>query len=113
MAGVGARVGLTYDSIDDLRLATQEAVGQIMLVTGGNGSISMHVETNERGLELRLWTERVVGAWPPPGIEGSLAWTILSTLVGDVSLGGEDGAASVRLVKPLDDADAVGSGGPA
>jgi anti-sigma regulatory factor (Ser/Thr protein kinase) len=113
VAGVGARVGLTYDSIDDLRLATQEAVGQIMLVTGGNGSISMHVETNERGLELRLWTERVVGAWPPPGIEGSLAWTILSTLVGDVSLGGEDGAASVTLVKPLDDAGAVGSGGAA
>ena len=39
--------------------------------------------------------------------------TILSTLVGDVSLGGEDGTASVRLVKPLDDAGAVGSGGAA
>ena len=113
VAGVGARVGLTYDSIDDLRLAAQEAVGQIMLVTGGDGSISMRVETNERGLELRLWTERVVGAWPPPGIEGSLAWTILSTLVGDVSLGGENGTASVRLVKPLDGAGAVGSGGAA
>ena len=113
VAGVGARVGLTYDSIDDLRLAAQEAVGQIMLVTRGDGSISMRVETNERGLELRLSTERAVGAWPPPGIEGSLAWTILSTLVGDVSLGGEDGTASVRLVKPLDDAGAVGPGGAA
>ena len=113
VAGVGARVGLTYDSIDDLRLAAQEAVGQIMLVTGTDGSISMRVETNEHGLELRLWTERVVGAWPPPGIEGSMAWTILSTLVGDVSLDREDGAASVRLVKPLDDAGGDGSGGAA
>jgi anti-sigma regulatory factor (Ser/Thr protein kinase) len=113
VAGVGARVGLTYDSIDDLRLAAQEAVGQIMLVTGRDGSISMSVETNERGLELRLWTERVVGAWPPPGIEGSLAWTILSTLVDGVSLGGEDGAASVRLVKPLDVASVDGTGGAA
>jgi anti-sigma regulatory factor (Ser/Thr protein kinase) len=112
VAGVGARVGMTYDSIDDLRLAAQEAVGQIMLVTGSNGSISMSVETSERGLELRLSTDRVIGAWPPPGIEGSLAWTILSTLVSDVSLGGEDGAASVRLVKPLDDAGG-GSGGAA
>jgi anti-sigma regulatory factor (Ser/Thr protein kinase) len=111
VAGVGARVGLTYDSIDDLRLAAQEAVGQIMLVTGRDGSISMSMETNERGLELRLWTARAIGAWPPPGIEGSLAWTILSTLVRDVSLGGEDGAASVRLVKPLDDAGAGGSRG--
>jgi anti-sigma regulatory factor (Ser/Thr protein kinase) len=113
VAGVGARVGLTYDSIDDLRLAAQEAVGQIMLVTGRDGSISMSVETNERGLELRLWTERAVGAWPPPGIEGSLAWTILSTLVDGVSLGGEDGAASVRLVKPLDVASVDGTGGAA
>jgi anti-sigma regulatory factor (Ser/Thr protein kinase) len=113
VAGVGARVGLTYDSIDDLRLAAQEAVGQIMLVTGTDGSISMRVETNERGLELRLWTERVVGAWPPPGIDGSLAWTILSTLVSDVSLDREDGAASVRLVKPLDDAGGDDSKGAA
>jgi anti-sigma regulatory factor (Ser/Thr protein kinase) len=113
VAGVGARVGLTYDSIDDLRLAAQEAVGQIMLVTGSDGSISMRVETNERGLELRLSTDRVVGAWPPPGIERSLAWTILSTLVSDVSLGGEDGGASVRLVKPLDDPGGDGSGGAA
>lgn len=113
VAGVGARVGLTYDSIDDLRLAAQEAVGQIMLVTGTDGSISMRVETNERGVELRLWTEPVVGAWPPPGIEGSLAWTILSTLVGDVSLDREDGAASVRLVKPLADAGGDGSEGSA
>jgi hypothetical protein len=60
-----------------------------------------------------MWTERVVGTWPPPGIEGSLAWTILSTLVDDVSLGGEDGAASVRLVKPLDDAGVDGTGGAA
>jgi anti-sigma regulatory factor (Ser/Thr protein kinase) len=113
VASVGARVGLTYDSIDDLRLAAQEAVGQIMLVTGKDGSISMRVETNEHGLELRLWTDRAIGAWPPPGIERSFAWTILSTLVSDVSLGGEDGAASVGLVKPLDDAGGDGSRGAA
>lgn len=110
VAGVGARVGLTYDSIDDLRLAAQEAVGQIMLVTGADGSISMRVETNARGLELRLWSDRIIGVWPPPGIEQSLAWTILSTLVNDVSLSHEDGGASVRLVKPLDDAGGDGPG---
>jgi anti-sigma regulatory factor (Ser/Thr protein kinase) len=104
VAGVGARVGLTYDSIDDLRLAAQEAVGQILLVTERGATISMRVETSDRGLELRLWTDRAIGAWPPPAVEQSLAWTILSTLVSDVSLGAEDGAASVTLVKSLDDA---------
>jgi serine/threonine-protein kinase RsbW len=101
VAGVGARTGLTYDAIDDLRLAVQEAAGQILQISTSGASLTLRVELVDAALRVEVSTDRTVGAWPPPHVEGSLAWTILTTLADDVSLGGGSGAGAwVRLVKP-------------
>jgi serine/threonine-protein kinase RsbW len=102
VAGVGARAGLTYDEIDDVRLAVQEAAGQILLVAPREGSVVLRVDDGDGRLRIEVSTASTVGDWPPPGIERSLAWTILTTLVDEVSLGRTDdgGSAVVRLTKP-------------
>jgi len=100
VAGVGARTGLTYDAIDDLRLAVQEAAGQILQISTAGASLTLRVEVVDAALRVEVSTDRTVGAWPPPHVEGSRAWTILTTLADDVSLGGSGAGAWVRLVKP-------------
>jgi serine/threonine-protein kinase RsbW len=103
VAGVGARAGLTYDEIDDVRLAVQEAAGQILLVAPRESSVVLRVDDGDGRLRIEVSTASTVGDWPPPGIENSLAWTILTTLVDEVSLGrtDDDASAVVRLTKPL------------
>jgi serine/threonine-protein kinase RsbW len=102
VAGVGAGAGLTYDEIDDLRLAVQEAAGQILLVTAPDSSISLRMDRDDADvLRVELSTGSVVGRWPPLGIEESLAWSILTTLVDDVTVGRADGdGAWLRLTQP-------------
>lgn len=113
VAGVGARAGLTYDDIDDVRLAVQEAAGQILLVAEPGSSIELRVDGGDGQLRVELSTAPTIGEWPPPGIEHSLAWTILTTLVDDVSLGGadDDESAVVRLTKPSAGATHASLGG--
>ena len=103
VAGVGARAGLTYDEIDDVRLAVQEAAGQILLIAPRESSVVLRVDDGDGRLRIEVSTASAVGDWPPPGIEHSLAWTILTTLVDSVSLGrtDDDASAVVRLTKPL------------
>ena len=116
VAGVGARTGMTYDAIDDLRLAVQEAAGQILAVAGPTATLSLSVDVVDGGLELQLSTDAAVGVWPPPGVERSLPWTILTTLVDHVSLGGSNGDAWLRLrAGSLLEGDAAAgvAGGPA
>jgi serine/threonine-protein kinase RsbW len=97
VAGVGARTGLTYDAIDDLRLAVQEAAGQVLAVSTESAALTLTVDVIDDGLELQLSTDAALGDWPPPAVERSLPWAILTTLVERVTLGGSNGDAWLRL----------------
>jgi serine/threonine-protein kinase RsbW len=110
VVGIGAREGFSYDEIDDLRLALQEALAQILTVASSGTPVTLEVSSLGHGLSLELRTDADSRLWPPPGVEQSLAWSILSALSSKVSYGSQDGRAWVRFEKsaPIDDAAADG-----
>jgi serine/threonine-protein kinase RsbW len=82
VASVGARLDLTYDRIDDLRMVVDEASAQLLRVP--SRSLTMRVSPGERMVIMVLTDASPNGAWPPADLEQSLAWRVLSGLADDV-----------------------------
>jgi serine/threonine-protein kinase RsbW len=100
-AGVAARLEFPYDTIDDLRMAVDEASAQLlqfsgaattlrMRLTPGDGRVAVVVAIDAQGLD---------GSWPPPDAERSLAWQVLTGLADEAGFELDDGVPAVRLVK--------------
>ncbi|HEX6262714.1 MAG TPA: hypothetical protein VF097_07695 [Actinomycetota bacterium] len=78
VASVGARLDLPLDSIEDLKIAVDEAVAHL-LTTGGT-RLRMEIFPSESGLKVTTSTDASQEAWPPEGFEGSLTWQVLTGL---------------------------------
>src|SRR5919106_1143695 len=73
-AGVAARLDLPYDDIGDLRIAGDEACPPL---------------------------PRSDGLWPPPVLEDSMAWRVLSALLDEARFERDGEEAVVRMLKRL------------
>ena len=90
-AGLAARLELTLDEIEDLRIAVDEACALLLDPAGQPGASLTTVFTSREGnLEVR-----VSGPARPLPDRDSFAWAVLEALVGTVETGetsGQDGA---------------------
>ena len=84
VSSVGARLDMTYDRIDDLRIAVDEACAQLLATAAG--SITMRVTPADGRVIVNVCADAEVDpdAWPPPDVEESLAWRILAGLADEV-----------------------------
>ncbi len=101
VAAVAARANFTYDEIDDLRLAVDEACAQLLSFGHGATSLRLDVEVAAGGDALRLTasTDADGAAWPPAGGERTLTWQVLSALADQASFANIDGGPAMQLVK--------------
>ena len=95
VASVGARLDLTYDRIDDLRMVVDEASAQLLRVPAQ--SLTMRVTPGERMVITVLTDASPNGAWPPGDLEESLAWKVLSGLADDVRFEATGEGPAVRI----------------
>lgn len=84
VAAVAARAEFSFDAIDDLRLAVDEASAQLLSLSAPATTLSMSVTVNDDGgdIEVLASTDADVstGVWPPAGAERTLTWQVLSAL---------------------------------
>jgi hypothetical protein len=99
VSGMAARQGLSYDALDDLCLAANEAAAYLLaLPTTGEASRRLTVRLRGRGkMELAVMTDAPVLRWPP-ATPRPMAWKVLSALVDEVSFELEDSFPSIRLM---------------
>jgi len=102
-AGVAARLDCSIDEIDDLRIAVDEACAQLLRAVPGAEALTVRLTPSEDGLELIARVEgSEKGAWPPPRLEETLAWQVLTALVdGEPAFTHEDGHPVVRMLKRI------------
>ncbi len=96
VASVAARLDLPLDSIEDLKIAVDEAVAHL-LTTGGT-VLRIEVLAQPNGIEVTASTDAPDAPWPPDGFEGSLTWQVLTGLTDDASFG-LDGGPLLRFTK--------------
>lgn len=100
IASIAARADFTYDEIDDLRLAVDEAFAQLLAIRSPSTTLSMAVRTVDGGgVEVVASIDADGAAWPPPGVEGTLTWQVLSALADEARFETSDGHPAMRLTK--------------
>ncbi|MGH2710403.1 MAG: ATP-binding protein [Actinomycetota bacterium] len=95
VASVGAQLDLTYDRIDDLRMVVDEASATLLRLPAQ--TLTMRVTPGENLVILVGSDAEANGAWPPPDVEGTLAWRVLSGLADQVSFEQTDTGPGVRI----------------
>ncbi|MFC3689181.1 ATP-binding protein [Aquipuribacter hungaricus] len=96
-AGLGARLDLTLDEIEDLRIAVDEACTLVLpAARSTTPSTAVRLRATFRVSDDAL-AVRVQGPNPALPVETSYAWAVLEALAGDVSSGVEAGGSWISL----------------
>lgn len=102
VASVAARAKFTFDAIDDLRLAVDEACGQLLAFPGEATVLTVTIGIDgEGGLDVVASTDADIAAegWPPEGAERTLTWQVLSALADEARFERVGEGPGLRLTK--------------
>jgi serine/threonine-protein kinase RsbW len=81
VGAVAARSDLTYDDVNDLRLAVTEACSLLLRATPGATKISIRSWRSGRSLSVRASVDATADEWPPDHRRPRLGWIVMSGLV--------------------------------
>lgn len=98
-AAAASRLQIPYDGIEDLRLAVDEASARLLMLHTETRSLTLRLEPHADRLEIVVCVDASVAEWPAPGLEETLAWTILVALVDAVRPEMDRDGPSIRMVK--------------
>ena len=98
-AAVASRMRMSFDAIEDLRLAVDEASAWLLGATPGASSLILRLLPLDDRLEAVVAVDAGGGVWPPPDVEQGLPWRILTALVDTLALGTDPSEPSISLGK--------------
>lgn len=96
-ASVAVGLDFSVERIDDLKMAVVEAASQLIDAGAPGRTLTVRVGLFLGALRVEVSSEGVDGAWPPEDFESSLTWRVLSTVARDISFGGAQGSAFIKL----------------
>ena len=99
VSSVAARLNFTYESIDDLRIAVDEASAQLLRTPKRPTTLTMRILPVEGRLEVALSADALSGAWPPDGTDHGFTRQILDALVDEMAYQRSDDVATVTMIK--------------
>jgi serine/threonine-protein kinase RsbW len=95
---VAARLALSLDDVDDLRLAVDEACARLLTLDGDPRTFRLDLRPLPGRLEVIVAVE-ATAAWPPTGFEDTLSWRVLGALAESVRFELWNGVPAIRIVK--------------
>ncbi len=99
-ASVASRIPLSFEGIEDLRLAVDESCGRLLAKQGGSTTLTLSLRPSSDRLEAVVTVDALAGGErPPAGIEETLGWRLLTALVDSVTLDDGPSGPSIHLVK--------------
>jgi serine/threonine-protein kinase RsbW len=106
--GVATRMQLPLDSIDDLRLAVDEAVAFLLTTDRNAARVEMRLDPADGGLTATIGTDSPIELWPPRDYRSTLPWQVISGLTDAASITrSERGTPTIVFVKRTLDARAI------
>ena len=102
---VATRMQLPLDTIDDLRLAVDEAVAFLLTTNRNAARVEMRLVPGDAELMTTILADSHVERWPPRGYQETLSWQVISGLTDAASISRtERGAATITFRKRTPDA---------
>jgi serine/threonine-protein kinase RsbW len=101
-AGVAASLDLTFDDIEDLRLAVDEACAYLLAGGGEAGSLEARITSGGPSLEIVARLDGVsTNGRHTEAAHASVMWHILGALTDEARLEDIDGMPAIRLTKHI------------
>jgi serine/threonine-protein kinase RsbW len=101
VSSVAAYHPVTYDRVDDLRIAVTEACALLLSHRPQARVLQLRISRKDDRLEIVASTDAAAGDWPPAGGKDGLTWKILERLADEVAYGVSDGGPTLRIVEHL------------
>ena len=95
-AGVGARLDLSIDAIDELRIAVDEAATLLLRTTDDPVRLLLRLDPVGDALTVELSTDGRALVWPPDGVLDTWPWLVITGLVDEADLV-DTGSPTVRF----------------
>jgi serine/threonine-protein kinase RsbW len=81
VASVAARLDLSIDEVEEIRIAIDEAAVLLLHLHAEAVALRAEIEADPDGLTIRLSSDAAVsGDWPPPGTEEAWPWRVITGL---------------------------------
>jgi anti-sigma regulatory factor (Ser/Thr protein kinase) len=92
VASVASKLDLSYDSVDDLRIAAAEAAALLLSPAAAEARLCVDLEPGDAGLRLTIWVE----GSPTPDLSDreGLAWRVIEGLADEAVVRERDGGGS-------------------
>lgn len=96
---VAARLNFTYDRIEDLHLVVDEACATLLGLPQSSTTLTMRLTPSEDHVVVLVCSDAEVEprSWPPPQIENTLAWQVLTALADVATFEATENGPSVRV----------------
>jgi serine/threonine-protein kinase RsbW len=98
LASVAAGLDFSLERIDDLKVAVGEASSQLLDAAPDGLTLKVEADPVPEGLRVDVALDASGLLWPPPDIESTLTWRVLSTVAADIDFGRSDEGIFVRLL---------------
>lgn len=98
-ASVAARLDFTFDALDDLRLAVDEAASFLLAEEMNAERLGLRVQAADRSVVSTLWLEVHAEGWPNPERLDGLAWKVISGLSDKAEFLVEGSFPAIRMTK--------------
>ena len=98
-AATGAFSGLSYDDLEDLRLAVDEACAYLLAMCTRPSTMRLHVSAGDGSVEMVAAVHAPQWGPPPDGPEHELIWTILAALTDGAGLERTSEGPAIRFTK--------------
>lgn len=82
-SGVASRLEMSYDVVDDLRIAVDEACNRLMSLRRGGSRLILRVRPESDALTLAVSLDADPDPWPSADAEETLSWMVISGLADD------------------------------
>ncbi|MDP9329927.1 MAG: ATP-binding protein [Actinomycetota bacterium] len=99
ISSVASRIDMTFDVIEEVRIAVDEASTILLGVTQGDATLELTIEVALDDLTVTLTAPGDHVGWPAEGVRSSWPWRVMTGLCDDVELETSDRGASIRFVK--------------
>ena len=92
VASVASKLDLSYDSVDDLRIAVAEAAAMLLSPGAAGARLCVDLDPGDAGLRLTIWVEGSPG--PDLSDRDGLAWRVMEGLTDEAVVRERDGGGS-------------------
>jgi serine/threonine-protein kinase RsbW len=100
-SSVASRIDMTFDVIEEVRIAVDEASTMLLGVTDGDADATLElvIEAASDDVTVTLTAPGDHAGWSAESVRSSWPWRVMTGLCDDVELESSDRGASIRFVK--------------